>query len=161
MNREMGKNEYIQAIGQAVQLFQEATEAFDDAAAEVLGLNRTDLKCLSIIFKNGSVSASEIARITGLTRGAMTTALDRIEKAGYAKRVPDPNDRRGVLLEPTKKGENNVGMIWGPFFEVGKRLLSKYTVDELKVIQQFLIESRAAQFEQMDQVKKLKLGKRT
>ncbi|TGK12894.1 MarR family transcriptional regulator [Leptospira fletcheri] len=155
------KNEIIQTIGQAVMLFQDASEAFDDTAAEVMGLNRTDLKCLGIIFRNGSVSPSEIARVTGLTRGAMTTALDRIENAGYAKRIPDPLDRRGILLELTKKGESSIGSIWGPFIEVGKRNLSKYSMDELKAIRQFLEDAKNAQFEHIERVRKLKLPKRS
>ena len=48
--------ETIQAIGMAMELFQEATDAFDDTAAAALGLNRTDLKCVNIIVRHGPVA---------------------------------------------------------------------------------------------------------
>lgn len=50
-------------------------------------------------------SAGELAKISDLSSGAMTSRLDRLEKAGLVKRLPDPNDRRGVLIELTKAGE--------------------------------------------------------
>jgi hypothetical protein len=43
------RGELIRAIGDAVHLYQDATDAFDDAACAALGLNRTDLKCLNVI----------------------------------------------------------------------------------------------------------------
>jgi DNA-binding MarR family transcriptional regulator len=49
-------------------------------------------------------SAGELAQISELSSGAMTNRLDRLEEAGLVKRLPDPNDRRGVLVELTKKG---------------------------------------------------------
>jgi DNA-binding MarR family transcriptional regulator len=74
------------------------------AVAAKAGLNTTDLECLDIIQTSGLVSAGEIARKTGLTTGAVTSLLDRLEKAGYVKRQADPNDRRRVLIviEPEK-----------------------------------------------------------
>src|SRR5262245_11456141 len=83
----MTRAELIAAIGTATQLYQDATDAFDDAACAALGLNRTDLKCLSVIAQRGPVAVGEIGKAAGLTRGAMTTALDRIEHAGYARRT--------------------------------------------------------------------------
>lgn len=50
------------------------------------------------------LSAGELAEWTGLSSGAMTNRLDRLEEAGLVRRVPDPNDRRGVLVEPTEQG---------------------------------------------------------
>lgn len=50
------------------------------------------------------LSAGELAENLGLSSGAMTNRLDRLEEAGLVRRVPDPNDRRGVLVEPTEDG---------------------------------------------------------
>ena len=82
------------AIGQRVQAFQDATDEVDEAVARRLRLNRTDLRCLSVLSQAGAMSASALADAAGLTRGAMTTALDRLEAAGYARRVWDQQDRR-------------------------------------------------------------------
>ena len=132
------KDQLMNEISLAVQLFQEATDAFDFAAAERLGLNQTDLKCLGIIMRKSPVSASEVAKGSGLTRGAATTALDRIEKAGFAKRIPDPNDRRGILLEKTLKATKAIEKIWGPFRKSGEEIMSQFTASELQAILQFL-----------------------
>src|SRR5689334_17357061 len=91
----------ITAIGERVQAFQEATDALDEAVAERLRLNRTDLRCLSVLARVGSTGAGALADATGLTRGAMTTALDRVEAAGYVRRIRDQRDRRAVRLELT------------------------------------------------------------
>jgi DNA-binding MarR family transcriptional regulator len=152
------KNEYYQAIGQAVQAYQDSTTAFDDAGAEHLGLNRTDLACLGVIYAQTSVSAGDIAKATHLTKGAMTTALDRIEKAGYAKRIRDAEDRRGVRVELTKKGRESVDMLWGHFAKAGVDLLSQFDTKELDAILRFLIEAKAMQDEHRDRISK-KQGK--
>jgi DNA-binding MarR family transcriptional regulator len=64
---------------------------------EVLGA----LKRLGSPFRR---SAGELAEISELSSGAMTSRLDKLEKAGFVKRLPDPGDRRGVLVELTKAG---------------------------------------------------------
>lgn len=148
------KAEYYQAIGQAVQAYQESTDAFDEAGAEYLGLNRTDLKCLGIIYGQTSVSAGDIAKATNLTKGAMTTALDRIESAGYAKRVRDSEDRRGIRVELTKKGRDSVESLWGYFAKAGLGILSKFDAQELDAILHFLIEAKAMQDEHRERVSK-------
>jgi DNA-binding MarR family transcriptional regulator len=150
------KIEYYQAIGQAVQVYQDSTQAFDEAGADVLGLNRTDLKCLGVIYAQGSVPAGEIAKATHLTKGAMTTALDRIESAGYAKRVRDTEDRRGVRVELTKKGRDSVDMLWGHFAKKGNELLSQFDSGELDAILRFLKEATQMQDEHRERISQKK-----
>lgn len=142
---KVDKSEIIQDIGNAVQLFQEATDAFDFVAAEVMGLNQTDLKCLSIILRKSPVPANEVASGLGLTRAAVTTALDRIESAGYAKRIRNPNDRRGVLLELTPKCKTAFEKLWGYLAVTGAQFLSEYTTAELETIQHFLVKATEMQ----------------
>lgn len=141
----MKRADLILAIGAAVQLYQDATDAFDDAACGSLGLNRTDLKCLSVIAQRGPVAVGEIGRAAGLTRGAMTTALDRIEHAGYARRLRDPDDRRGVLVKLTDKGRNAIDAIWGEYVRNAKSFYSGYKTTELEAILRYLQEGRLAQ----------------
>lgn len=78
---------------------QAATDRYDQAVADTLGINRTDMRCLDVIESEGPVAAGRLAEATGLTTGAITTVLDRLEKRGFARRVPDPRDRRRVLVE--------------------------------------------------------------
>src|SRR3954454_18464718 len=74
-------------------------DAFDNLAARRLGVNETDLHCLNIIENAGGVTAGELAAESGLTTGAVTGVIDRLEGKGFARRVPDPADRRRVKVE--------------------------------------------------------------
>ena len=106
------KAELIAAVGQRIQSFQDATDEMDEAVAGRLGLNRTDLRCLSVVSQAGPMTPSALADATGLTRAAMTTALDRLERAGYLRRVRDQQDRRSVRVELAKdSGERRPGVV--------------------------------------------------
>ena len=156
----MIRTELIAAIGNATQLYQDATDAFDDAACVALGLNRTDLKCLGVIAQRGPVAVGEIGKAAGLTRGAMTTALDRIEQAGYARRVRHPSDRRGVLVELTEKARKAIDAIWGPYVRNAETFFAGYTVTDLKAILRYLQEGRLVQEGNMAHVKTLRITRR-
>jgi DNA-binding MarR family transcriptional regulator len=83
----------------------------------------------------------------------MTTALDRIENAKLARRIPDPNDRRGVLLELAPKGRRSTESIWGYFIKAGSDLLSKYSLEQLESILDFLEKSGAVQLEHAERIR--------
>src|SRR5260221_12352810 len=89
--------------------FQDATDEVDEAAARRLGLNRTDLRCLSVLSQRDGLGASELAAAPGPTRGAMTTVLDRLEASGYARRAWDRQDRRPGRVEMTAAGAGTDG----------------------------------------------------
>src|SRR5438270_3489198 len=80
-----------------------ATILFHQAIADRLGLNVTDHKCLDILERTGPMTAGEMAQQTGLTTGAITGVIDRLEQAGFVRRAEDPNDRRRVIIEPILK----------------------------------------------------------
>jgi DNA-binding MarR family transcriptional regulator len=135
----------LAAVGQKVQAFQDATDEIDEAAARRLRLNRTDLRCLSVLSQAGAMSASALADAAGLTRGAMTTALDRIERAGYARRVWDQQDRRSVRVEMTGRASKDVEILYGPLAKDGLALLQKYTTAELVAVLRYLEDGQQLQ----------------
>jgi DNA-binding MarR family transcriptional regulator len=113
--------------------------AFDNLAAERLGVNRTDLHCLNIIENSGGLTAGELADEAGLTTGAVTGVIDRLERAGYARRVSDPADRRRVKLEVTPKFYSRANKIWGPMAaDWESRLSRRFTGEELELVTEFL-----------------------
>src|SRR5687768_7436133 len=71
------------------------------AAADLVGMNQTDWDCLDVLDWTGPITAGDLAKRVGLTSGAITGVLDRLEKAGLARRVADPGDRRRVIVEVT------------------------------------------------------------
>jgi len=114
-------------------------DAFDALAAERLGVSESDLRCLNIVENAGGISAGELAAQAGLTAGAVTGVIDRLERAGYARRVPDPADRRRVTVEVTPAFYKAADRIWGPMAAEWHLLLSRrFTIEELERIAAFL-----------------------
>ena len=114
-------------------------DAFDALAAERLGVSESDLRCLNIVENAGGISAGELAAQAGLTAGAVTGVIDRLERAGYARRVPDPSDRRRVTVEVTPAFYKAADRIWGPMAAEWHLLLSRrFTIEELERIAAFL-----------------------
>jgi DNA-binding MarR family transcriptional regulator len=75
------------------------TVVFHAAIAERLGLNPSDHKCADLICnETGPITAGRLAELTGLSTGAITGVVDRLERAGFVSRVPDPEDRRRVVI---------------------------------------------------------------
>jgi DNA-binding MarR family transcriptional regulator len=134
----MDRPRLLAAIGDSVQAFQDAAEEVDEAVARRVGLNATDLRCLSVLSRSGTLSAGALADATGLTRGAMTTALDRLEAAGFAARAWDQQDRRAVRVALTGKARRQLAALYGPLGRAGRRLLGDYSLGELTAIRRYL-----------------------
>src|SRR5215831_15205306 len=81
--------------------FSTAAVLFHHVLAERLGLGPTDHKCLDVLRERGVMTGSELAAITGLTTGAVTGVVARLERAGYLRRQPDPDDGRKQILQPS------------------------------------------------------------
>jgi DNA-binding MarR family transcriptional regulator len=107
---------------------------FRNAMNEWAGLNATDMECLRLLTQKGTATPTELAKHTGLTSGATTAMLDRLEKAGLIERRPNPNDRRGTLIAP----EQSSGAKMAAWFESARNaqdaLMSTYSESELEVI---------------------------
>jgi len=108
------------------------------SVAAKVGLNMTDLECLDIIQMSGSVTAGELARRTGLSTGAMTTAIDRLVHAGYAERQHDPNDRRKVFVTTRAERMQTLWHIYAPLQAAMEQLYEGYSEAELRTIAVFM-----------------------
>ena len=142
MPNELIRGTLIDEVVDAVRNHQSAVDAVDEAASAYLGINRTDGRCLDIIDRRGRITAGELASETGLTCGAITTALDRLEAAGYVRRIRDHSDRRRVLVEMTDIARSRAWEVLGPVAEEGVRILKNYDDDQLKTIRDYLWASR-------------------
>jgi DNA-binding MarR family transcriptional regulator len=133
------KSQLIEELVTAFRASGNQDSAFENLAAERLGVNRTDLHCLNAIENAGGLTAGELAGEAGLTSGAVTGVIDRLERAGFARRVPDPADRRRVKVEVTPEFYARAGRIWGPLAaEWEASLASRFTAAELARITEFL-----------------------
>ena len=100
------------------------------------------MRCLDALEREGSVTAGRLAQATGLTSGAMTTALDRLERAGFARRVRDASDRRRVLVEITPHATREAGRFYGEHEALSERLYQRYNEQQLELLLQFVREGR-------------------
>jgi DNA-binding MarR family transcriptional regulator len=132
----MKREEIILTITEKLKEMSTDTILFHEAVADVLGLHITDHKCLDLIHRFGSMPAGRLAELTGLTTGAVTGIIDRLEKAGYARRANDPNDRRRTIVEPirNKKLDRKIKSIFMPLHQRIHRLLSSYSDYELSFL---------------------------
>ena len=113
--------------------------AFDALAARRLGVNMTDLHCLNILESRSGLTAGELALEAGLTSGAVTGVIDRLERAGYARRTADPGDRRKVKVEVTSAFYQRAEEIWSPLKQDWDEVLARrFTARELDDVITFL-----------------------
>ena len=107
---------------------------FRNAMSERAGLNVSDMECLRLLFQKGIATPSELARHTGLTSGATTAMLDRLEKAGFIERRPNPDDRRGTLITPAKSSAEKAASWFESARKAQAELISSYSDSELEII---------------------------
>lgn len=107
---------------------------FRNAMNEWAGLNATDMECLRLLSQKGTATPTELAKHTGLTSGATTAMLDRLEKAGLIERRPNPNDRRGTLIAPEKSSNAKMAGWFESARKAQDALMSTYSESELEVI---------------------------
>ncbi len=133
-SEQTGRAALLEALHRASRQLTNQNGIYTDAVAARLGLNRTDLDCLSIVHLAGSATAGELAEITGLTTGAMTGVIDRLAQAGYVVRDTDPDDRRRVIVRPVAERGRSVGELFEPMRRAVEELYRRYSDDELAVL---------------------------
>jgi DNA-binding MarR family transcriptional regulator len=132
------RRQLVDEVFLEIRMHQNAQDAFDDLACHQLGINRTDGRCLDILDQNRRMTAGELAKASGLTTGAITTLLDRLERKGYVRRIRDEVDRRRVLVEPTEEARRRTWEIWGPIAEEAGADFARFTDEELIFLRDFL-----------------------
>lgn len=123
----------------AVLLGREFTSAvvmYHEAVGQRLGLSGAERKCLDILDRLGPLSAGRIAEHTGLTTGAVTGMIDRLTRAGYVERTPNPADRRSILitLRPNTRLDAVLPTIFEPLARDMTEVASHYTHNQLATI---------------------------
>jgi DNA-binding MarR family transcriptional regulator len=120
-----------------------ATVLFHTAIADRLGVGATDVKCYSILRQAGPITAGELAERTGLTTGAITGVIDRLERAKLVRRVRDPHDRRRIVLElePNADREREIAQLYEPLGRRVMGLVSQYSPAERSTIADFLTKA--------------------
>lgn len=136
------------------------TIMFHQTVAERVGLNATDLKCLDLAREaGGPISAGRLAEVTGLTSGAITGVIDHLERAGLARRVRDPGDRRKVLVEPVEEPLAKLLPIYQDLGQAMAQVCMEYDERDLAVIYRFLEQAIAVLKEQTERLRSEAAGR--
>jgi DNA-binding MarR family transcriptional regulator len=149
------KQELADAIGDQLRINQNRSGLFDEIANERLGINQTDNRCLDVLTRLGPITAGELAREAGLTTGGVTAVVDRLERAGFARRVRDEKDRRRVVIEVEPEFFERAMVFWGPMKEAWDAQAAKLTHEQLEFLLRFMIASNELGAEQIERVRNL------
>lgn len=153
--KESAKAKVFQALHDAGRRYSDATVLFHELIAQAIGLAGADHKYLGILLRNGSMTAGELAAHTGLTTGAITGVIDRLEQRGLVQREKDASDRRKVVIVPNAARANELlGPVFGMLLEKLGAVYSRFTVDELTVVLKYLEETEAVMREVGEQIGK-------
>jgi DNA-binding MarR family transcriptional regulator len=148
------KTELVDKVILGARQYGISNVLFRNLVGERLGVNVTDMECLGLLFHKGIATPSELARHTGLSSGATTAMLDRLEKSGLIERQPNPQDRRGTLIIPAKSGTEGVGPWFSSVRQAQNELVSSYSAEELQVISDFFERSAKMWEEEREKLQK-------
>lgn len=132
--RRSRKTELRERAQAAVRDYGVNLTLFRGAISEWAGLDQTAMEGLRLLFLQGVATPSELARQTGLTSGATTAMLDRLERAGLIERRPNPDDRRGTLITPSPTAAQRVRSWFESARRAQAKLLARYSESELETI---------------------------
>jgi DNA-binding MarR family transcriptional regulator len=118
-----------------------ATE-FDDGVAKKLKLSRTDMRCLELVASQGPLTAGRLAEESGLTTGAVTFILDRLEEAGMVARRRDTEDRRRVWVEIVPAAQERLAGLQQPVADEMRQVAQHFKADELAVVRDFMRQAK-------------------
>jgi len=109
-------------------------------ATEDVGVNPTDLGSLCLLLLHGPASAGRLAELTGLTTGAVTGVIDRLEQSGFVRRELDPADRRKVIVVPDPARVDRDLFPHFPSLKraAGQQFYDDFSISELERISEFL-----------------------
>src|SRR5580704_4217115 len=120
-----------------IRKFIAAAIFFNTQAAEKAGLGLTDMQMLHMLQLYGPSTPSHLAKWTGLSSGGVTVALDRLEKAGYLRREPNPEDRRSLLIALIPVRLRKVAAMYEGVENETRRLLATLPQSDLEAVVRF------------------------
>ena len=126
-----------------------AASDFDERLAKKLKLSRTDMRCLDLIARVGPLTAGRLAEESGLTTGAVTFILDRLEEPGMVTRRRDTEDRRRVWVEIVPDARDRLEDLQQPVAEEMRQVAQRFKADELAVVRDFMRQAKEVFLRQM------------
>jgi DNA-binding MarR family transcriptional regulator len=131
----------LQALNETLRKVGAQSVLISDLVATRVGLNSTDLECLDLLYLAGATTAGTLARHTGLTSGATTAVIDRLERAGFVRRRRDASDRRCVLVDVVPASAERITPLYALLAARLGQLNKQYGDRELETVVDYLSRS--------------------
>lgn len=138
MRPEIDANGTNEELDREFRRFRVQMGFFEQAVAERLGMNRTDLHVIALLHDAGSMTAGEVAQATNLTTGAVTAVIDRLERSGWARRERDPADRRRVVVKLAPERRRQIAQVFHPMLRRSADIYSELAPQDRAVLLTFL-----------------------
>ncbi|MGP0030631.1 MAG: MarR family transcriptional regulator [Acidimicrobiales bacterium] len=142
MSRQWSRSELAQQLRAEIMGYLSAASDFDEGLAKKLKLSRTDLRCLDLIGRLGPMTAGHLAEESGLTTGAVTFILDRLEEAGMVTRRRDTEDRRRVWVEVVPAAWQRLEGLHRSVAEEMRQVAQRFKADELAIVRDFMRQAK-------------------
>lgn len=146
------RDSLLREIGDESRQLQNEWDRVDDAVAQMLGVNRTDLRVLDILERAGPVTAGRLAELASLSTGAVTAVIDRLEAGGFVHRDRDPADRRRVIVDIDREKAREYGWVYQWVMDESVRRMADLSDDQLRVVLGFLRMGRQLSADHADWV---------
>jgi DNA-binding MarR family transcriptional regulator len=135
------RREVLRQLEEALRKVSAQSVLLSDTVARLVGLHSTDLECLDLLYLSGPATAGRLSAHTGLTTGATTAVIDRLERAGWVRRTRDVKDRRRVLVEALPAGIRRIEPFYQRLSDAMSRLHGHYDDRQLALVMEYLIEA--------------------
>ncbi len=126
---------------------------FSQTVADYAGISSSDLECLDFLNLEGRVTAGRLAEVTGLTTGAITGVVDRLEKAGFVRRERDDSDRRKVFIAAVPENVAKIGRLYQHMQRAMLREWETYSEAELKLLLRFAAQGYKTMLAAIEELK--------
>ncbi len=137
-DRTDDKAQFGSRLTRSIRALGSDIDRFDEVVAARLRMYRTDLRCLEIVARLGPLSAGALAAEAGLSTSAITSVIDRAERAGYCRRTTDASDRRRVLVEVTGAGRSHGLRTHAGLMQGTNQVIERYSAEELGLLYEFV-----------------------
>ncbi|HEY6427218.1 MAG TPA: MarR family transcriptional regulator [Acidimicrobiales bacterium] len=142
MSRQWTRMELAQQLRNEIMGYFGAASDFDERLAKKLKLSRTDMRCLDLIGRLGPLTAGRLAEESGLTTGAVTFILDRLEEAGMVARRRDTEDRRRVWVEIVPEAQERLRDLQQPVAEEMREVAEGFKAEDLAIVRDFMRQAK-------------------
>ena len=137
-----GRAELTRALAEEMPWYISAAVRFQVAVAHQLDMPVTDVHALAAMLEAGPVAVGRLAELMGTTASAVTRLVDRLERGGYVRREPDPEDRRRVVVRVVPERVMEIARFYEPMDARWRQRIDRYSDSELRFLLEFLRQGR-------------------